>query len=491
VAITIRKLTPYAGEVAIPGQQPAVFSANMQNQLTYEKNLALEVNDTVDDINQSALDIEQNAATAEQAAIDATAAAGNNNYQGVWQSGTSSASSSGETWQFNGGYYVSLQSTSLDPNDDGINWRRVVDQSQIDERIFATPINNSWNGFFDPKHQSRLPSPNGYPDTLGTTYNDGDEWSLDNFASGGSITSSDNGIAFTVGVYKTFTYTSEQLALIDESKVPVYVVDETGNGHFITNSTSGVNITKVDSVTLKVELTSAIFSTLGISKVWWFFVTESKGRVLDLSPASVVYDVYGFYSDDKVFSYKDRAKIVNSSGEIEEYEWYSNVESLSGRDPLNTANRRPGWSDTTKPYYWKPYTTKIAGETMAWDDDNLPEIMMVGAGQQVSALTYHTLAAAKPQWIDGGNPNLLNIPDRQGRFTRAADGTTWIAGETHEDQNKQHSHSWGFGSAPENSTGAGNNASTGPTGTSTVTTTTEGGSEAMPKGYIEWKGYAL
>ncbi|NOI14847.1 hypothetical protein [Vibrio hepatarius] len=219
---------------------------------------------------------------------------------------------------------------------------------------------------------------------------------------------------------------------------------------------------------------------------------------------AAVKNTYPDYDATTVYSYGDVVR-REINGVYKLFEWYSNVESLAGKDPADTANRRPGWSDTTKPFYWKPYTTKLAGETMAWDDDNLPEIMMVGAGQQVSALTYHTLAAAKPQWIDGVDPNLLNIPDRQGRFDRAADGTTWLAGQTHEDaiRNIEAEARVVVDSFDLLPTGAfefsplvRGTATSGSTDSivdmrfdaSLVVPTAD---ENQPKGFIEWKGYAL
>lgn len=153
------------------------------------------------------------------------------------------------------------------------------------------PLNNDWNGFFDPKHQEQLPAPAGYPATSGaggTIYGPDDEWSLGNYSSGAAntISSDDDGVIFSVGTYKLFTLTSEQLALIDETKVPVYLVDETGKRHFVNDGTNGVNVTKPDATTLKVELTNAIFTELGITKVWEFFVTDGVGYVQKLDPLS-------------------------------------------------------------------------------------------------------------------------------------------------------------------------------------------------------------
>lgn len=116
------------------------------------------------------------------------------------------------------------------------------------------------------------------------------------------------------------------------------------------------------------------------------------------------------------------------------YQWEAySLEPFSGKDPSDPLNRRVGWTDVTKPFYWKPYTPKVPGETMAWDNDAIPENMVVGIGQQLPVAVYHSLATAKPEWIDATDNSLINIPDRQGRFVRAADGVTWVAGGTHED----------------------------------------------------------
>ncbi|EKO3451677.1 phage tail protein [Vibrio fluvialis] len=116
------------------------------------------------------------------------------------------------------------------------------------------------------------------------------------------------------------------------------------------------------------------------------------------------------------------------------YQWEAyRLEPFSGKDPSDPLNRRTGWTDVTKPFYWKPYTPKVPGETMAWDNDAIPENMVVGIGQQLPVAVYHSLAKAKPEWIDATDNTLINIPDRQGRFVRAADGAAWLAGATHED----------------------------------------------------------
>lgn len=215
------------------------------------------------------------------------------------------------------------------------------------------------------------------------------------------------------------------------------------------------------------------------------------------------YDATRIYSVGEVCYTKDA-----ETGKVSYWEWYSNVESLAGKDPLDTANRRVGWSDNTKPFYWKPYTAKVPGETMAWDTDSIPENMVVSIGQQLPVAVYHSLASAKPEWIDDVDNTLINIPDRQGRFVRAANGNDWLAGETHEDAIREISGALhtttGFN--PSSATGAFSYDTDTPVasaaGIAVNSTTTRSidflasnvvptASEVQPKAYIEWVGYAL
>lgn len=149
----------------------------------------------------------------------------------------------------------------------------------------VSPINNDWNGYLDPEHQSSLPAPNGYPGTSGggeIIYAADQEICYGIFAGsvGATVSSDSDGWTFTGSIYKLFDYTTEQLADIDVNTVYVYLKDQSGVEYFVDNSTSGVNVTKVGGQ-LKVEITSAIF-TGSLTKLWRFFVTESFGRVTEI-----------------------------------------------------------------------------------------------------------------------------------------------------------------------------------------------------------------
>lgn len=184
------------------------------------------------------------------------------------------------------------------------------------------------------------------------------------------------------------------------------------------------------------------------------------------------------------------------------YQWEAySLEPFSGKDPNDPLNRRTGWTDVTKPFYWKPNTSKVPGETMSWDNDNLPEIMIVGIGQQIPAAVYHSIASAKPHWIDEVDPTLINIPDRRGRFDRAADGATWLAGKTHEDAFQGHEHNNKIDDSAGSLTDVLGSVTRGLQVDVLVATTSIASDgvngdprvadETMPRAYIEWVGYAL
>lgn len=175
------------------------------------------------------------------------------------------------------------------PSTEPLFWRR-IDITEV------SPLNNTWNGYLDPEHQSSLPAPNGYPGNSGggeVVYAADEEISFGIFAgSGGATVSSDSdGWIFTGSIYKLYDYTAEQLADIDVTKVPVYLKDQAGVEYFLKHNGSSVIVTKVGSQ-LKVEITDDIF-TVSLTKLWRWFDTESVGRVEEISPNEVEFRVRG------------------------------------------------------------------------------------------------------------------------------------------------------------------------------------------------------
>lgn len=154
MAIQIRQITPYTGNVPVPGQAPAAFSQNAQDQLTFMNNMADELINTISDMNNSANEMEINAASASQSAAAAEASASTAGYQGLWPD-TGGSASKGETYQTQvggtptGNYFTALQNTTVVPVADNVNWKvdvsgGYVNKAQeelIDGSIF--PVNST------------------------------------------------------------------------------------------------------------------------------------------------------------------------------------------------------------------------------------------------------------------------------------------------------------------------------------------------------------
>lgn len=208
--------------------------------------------------------------------------------QGGFKNRTSPTSEDGsyleEQWlnDIDGFFASALIDAGVEPNgtvDEGGN-------SQLYDAVIrtreVTPLNDSWNGFFTRDHITQLPSPAGVPATSGsggTVYSADDEWSIGNFATGGTISLDDYGLVFSQGIYKLFTFTAEQLSLIDVAKVPVYIVGQDGSRHFVKHNGTSVIVTKPNTTTLKVQINNAVLAELSITKVFSFFVTAGVGYV--------------------------------------------------------------------------------------------------------------------------------------------------------------------------------------------------------------------
>lgn len=200
----------------------------------------------------------------------------------------------GSVCVYSGSMYKSDIDSNIGNQPDISNWTKFIDLSELEDYLnqntTTTPLDNQWNGFFTIDHLTPLPNLGSIPATSGaggTVYGADDEFTLNNFSSAASNTISldDDGLIFSEGIYKLFTYTEEQLNLIDVAEVPVYIMGQDGSQHFVKHNGAGVVVTKPDTTTLKVQINNAILTELNITKVLYFFVTNSVGFVPALSPS--------------------------------------------------------------------------------------------------------------------------------------------------------------------------------------------------------------
>lgn len=129
--MTIPKLTPYTGQVANPdgSQTQTEFTQNMFDQLSYEANLATELDATIDGMNQAVVDTETSATNAQNASDAAQAAA---NFEGDFTVGVTNAIK-GKSYLYSGDVWLCLQNTTTTPSQGTAEWKLSVGEQYVTE----------------------------------------------------------------------------------------------------------------------------------------------------------------------------------------------------------------------------------------------------------------------------------------------------------------------------------------------------------------------
>ncbi|MHC6527649.1 hypothetical protein [Vibrio proteolyticus] len=128
------------------------------------------------------------------------------------------------------------------------------------------------------------------------------------------------------------------------------------------------------------------------------------------------YDEARIYSTGEVCYTKNEV-----TGEVSFWQWYSNIESLSGKDPLSEHNRQQGWIDDTKPFYWTPYKKARVGTPLwPWMSMTFPEGTLNVVGNSVPVAVFWRLAQAFPEFVNS-DTNMVDFPETGGEFFRVLD----------------------------------------------------------------------
>ncbi|WP_262360102.1 hypothetical protein [Vibrio cholerae] len=127
----------------------------------------------------------------------------------------------------------------------------------------------------------------------------------------------------------------------------------------------------------------------------------------------LAYNPVRIYSAGEVCYTKDP-----ESGELSYWQWYSNVESLAGKTPLDTANRHIGWQDNTKPFYWIPYTGDQIGMPFFWLAEDAPEWAVMEINVDLPIVVYWRLARRYPELVKG---SVINTGEIRDEFLRVWD----------------------------------------------------------------------
>ncbi len=130
---------------------------------------------------------------------------------------------------------------------------------------------------------------------------------------------------------------------------------------------------------------------------------------------------FGPYRADKVYQCGEVCYTKDANGKVSYWEWYSNVESLAGKDPLNEANRQTGWEDETKPFYWTPFKTSRSGSTQwPWMSMTFPEGTLNVLGNSVPIAVFWRLAEVLPEFVNA-ETEMIDFPETGGEFFRVLD----------------------------------------------------------------------
>lgn len=257
-----------------------------------------------------------------------------------------------------------------------------------------------------------------------------------------------------------------------------YKIDNTDKVNSVNGKEGDVvlDASDFDDIYSKTEVDNALLSKANSSDVYLKTETYSQTEVDDaLSSKANLSDVYQkteTYSQEEVdsalsnleqsISYQTPAydpSIAYSYGDVvyktiggvkKFFQWYSNVESLAGKDPELNENRQTGWIDDTKPFYWTPLKGSRPGTPLwPWMSMTFPEGTLNVVGNSVPVAVFWRLAEAFPEFINGA---YIDFPETGGEFFRVLDQGRGIDsgrafGTSQISQNLQHFHQLSSGTA--------------------------------------------
>ncbi|WP_180980569.1 hypothetical protein [Vibrio diazotrophicus] len=268
----------------------------------------------------------------------------------------------------------------------------------------------------------------------------------------------------------------------DEYLYKIYVVDNTDQV-VIECETPKIALAKGigGMVTLKVAITGESGEVIFKNGD---FVTESELTEVHLSqyPLSAISQFLP-YNPTRIYSVGEVCYTKDAEGKVLYWEWYSNVESLAGKDPLNTLNRQTGWIDEIKPFYWTPFKKSRSGSTQwPWMSMTFPEGTLNVLGNSVPSAVFWRLAEALPEFVNAGT-GMIDFPETGGEFFRVLDqgrgvDSGRVFASSQSDAFKAHYHTVPTGYANN----IGGTAGSSDIGTAaTRNSSTVGGSETRPR----------
>ncbi|MGF1876658.1 phage tail protein [Photobacterium frigidiphilum] len=124
------------------------------------------------------------------------------------------------------------------------------------------------------------------------------------------------------------------------------------------------------------------------------------------------------YCSHRQYSVGEVCYTRDAKGELSYWQWYSNVESLAGKDPTHRTNRHLGWTVSNKPFYWVPYTGDQVGMPFFWLDTQAPEWAVMEINVDLPVAVYWRLARRYPDLVRQGS---INTGEIRSEFLRVLD----------------------------------------------------------------------
>ena len=113
---------------------------------------------------------------------------------------------------------------------------------------------------------------------------------------------------------------------------------------------------------------------------------------------------------------------TRKNGDFKIWQWYSNVESLAGKNPLDESNRHIGWTVTDKPFYWIEYKADIVGMPFYWLDTQAPEWAVMEINVDLPSFVYWRLAKRYPSLVfNRAGVSYINTGEIRAEFLRVLD----------------------------------------------------------------------
>ncbi|QFT28792.1 hypothetical protein FIV01_20535 (plasmid) [Vibrio aquimaris] len=182
--------------------------------------------------------------------------------------------------------------------------------------------------------------------------------------------------------------------------------------------------TNAEIIECKVDLSSVYSDYEDLEAVRVEGANNLQAHVENSNPHSqypLLADIqFALYQEDRVYKCGEVCCTI-TAGKVSYWEWYSNVESLAGKNPLDDVNRQSGWTDDTKPFYWSPYKKARTGTPLfPWMSMTFPEGTLNVLGNSVPVAVFWRLAAALPEFVNAGT-GMIDFPETGGEFFRVLD----------------------------------------------------------------------